>query len=474
MRRTSMKGVNNYVDIMTLNEGVTGSCNLVVVNLPNKRKVHFVVDCGLYQEAEYDHLNRDLPFNPEKIDFVIVTHAHIDHIGRLPYMVRKGFGGPIYATMPTKKIMVKSLENCLSVLRSNAKLKKEKILYTDVDLSNTFKLLNGCEYEKTIIPDPNVRVTFFNNAHMVGAALILVQIVYPGEVDVNLLFTGDWNNENVFLDIKPLPEYLFKLPITIIQESTYGDVELPEIQKNFRENVQKCVMNNGTMIALAYAVERTQEVAYEIKDMQDKKQLPLDVPIKIDGNLGVQITNMFLNDDVGIKPEMKNFLPQNCTFVDKSTRYMVLNDTSRKIVITSSGNGSHGPARLYIPEYISKRNSIIQFTGYTPEDTLGHKLKCIGKGETINIDGIVERTWAEIAYTSEFSKHARAGKIKNFLKQFENLKLVLINHGRKDVKRILAEGILDEVRPQKVGILERDHFYRVNAFGLVKTMSSKF
>ena len=117
-----------YVDIMAMHEEVTGSCNLAIVKFPNGETLRFVTDCGLFQERKYDELNNALPFDPEKVDFCLITHTHVDHIGRLPYMVKKGFYRPIYVTETTNKLLPLALNDSFKVLSSVSKRKNVKCL----------------------------------------------------------------------------------------------------------------------------------------------------------------------------------------------------------------------------------------------------------------------------------------------------------------------------------------------------------
>lgn len=171
---------------------------------------------------------------------------------------------------------------------------------------------------------------------------------------------------------------------------------------------------------------------------------------------------------------MKNFLPENLTFVNKSNRSEVLEDTERKIILTTSGMGSYGPAQVYIPEYITRENALIHFTGYTAEGTLGNRLKNTKIGESVEVGGLIANKKAIVEYTTEYSAHAKANELIAFLNQFKNLKLVLVNHGESEIKETFAKRILKEVKTKRVGLLGREYFFRVNPYGLVKTLSTKF
>ena len=126
-----------YADVMAAHPEVTGSCNIVTVRLPSGEKFHFIVDCGLFQEKEHEEYNKNLMFNPLNIDFCLVTHAHVDHIGRLPFLVKNGFEGMIYTTDVTKSIMRPALTDSIKVLRSDAKKKKQPVIYDERDIENT-------------------------------------------------------------------------------------------------------------------------------------------------------------------------------------------------------------------------------------------------------------------------------------------------------------------------------------------------
>lgn len=468
------KNCRFYVDLMAMHEEVTGSCNLVIVKFPDGETLRFVVDCGLFQEREYDKLNYVLPFNAENIDFCLVTHVHVDHIGRLPYMVKNGFCRKIYATETTCKLLPLALYDSFKVLNLVAKRKNVKPLYSENDVGRTLSLLKGCKYNETLNIHKNVKVTFLNNGHLVGAALILVQISYPGYEDINLLFTGDYNNKNMFFDVNPIPQWILNLPLTIIQESTYGDMDSTEICKCLKQNIIKCVNNKGTVVLLVFSLGRAQEILYELKNFQKSGDLDSQIPIYFDGKLAIRYTNLYIKDGLDIRQDMRDFLPENLTLVDKESRNDVLADSSKKIIITTSGMGSYGPAQTYIPEYISRENALIQFTGYTAEGTMGNRLKNSKFGDMVEVGGLIVKKKADVEYTKEYSAHAKANEMIEFLKEFRNLKLVLVNHGEINAKKNFAERIVNEVKTKNVGLLGREYFFRVNSYGLVKTLSTKF
>lgn len=463
-----------YADIMAVHPEVTGSCNLVVVKLPDGESIKFAVDCGLFQERDYDKYNEELPFIPSSLDFVLVTHNHVDHTGRLPLLAKNGFHGNIYMSETTAKLIPYALYNSGKVIRDNAKFKGCKPIYTEVDTEKTLKLRKPCKYGETVQIGENIKATFFMNGHLPGAALILVQISFEEYEDINLLFTGDYNSENMFFDVVNLPEWVTKLPLTVIQESTYGDKETTEVTACFKDNVKACIDRGGSVVAPVFSLGRAQEIMYVLKCMQEEGTLNKEVPIFLDGKLAIKYTNLYLNDGLDNKEEMRDFVPDNFTYVDVNNRNDVLKGRECKIILTTSGMGSYGPAQLYIPEYLIRKNSLIHFCGYSAEGTLGHRLKNADYNQAVEIAGVLVKKRAEVEYTTEFSAHAKADEMITFLSKFSNLKLVLVNHGQTEVKKKFAERILDEINAKSVGILGDNYLFRVNTWGFVKSIPTKF
>lgn len=466
-----------YVDIIATQPEVTGSCNLVIVKYPNCTTTRFVVDCGLFQEKDYSKYNKDFPFDGEDIEFALITHNHVDHIGRLPLMIKNGFEGKIYATNATCLFMPYALSDSYKVLKDVAKRNHEPQLYSEADVSETCHRLVPCEFRQTVRIDQNISATFLKNGHLVGAALILVQIKYQGCDDINLLFTGDWNGKNMFFDVPKIPKWIKKLPLTIIQESTYGTTDSKEANTmagTFEKNLLNCVGNGGTFVTLVFSLGRAQEILYVIKKLQDDGKLSKEIPIYFDGKLAQQYTKLYKTENLGLNGKMLDFLPKNLIQVEKSSRAEVLEDTRRKIIVTTSGMGTYGPAQVYIPEYITRENCMLHFTGYTAEGTLGEKLKSAEEDATVRIGGLVCKKRAKVEYTTEFSAHAKADEMIEFLKQFENLRMVLVNHGETETKLAFSKRITEEVKPRNVAILNRDYCFRIGPYGLIRQLSTEF
>lgn len=463
-----------YADIMAFHPEVTGSLLLVVVKYPDGRTTKFIVDCGLFQERKYSEYNKVLPFEAETLDFVLVTHNHIDHTGRLPLLVKNGFNNNIYLTNQTKPFIRYALKDSFKVLRNTAKRDNEKVLYSEDDVDKTLEKIVGCEYNDTIQINPNVKVTFLSNGHLIGAAMILVQLSCPGCEDINILFTGDYNNKNMFFDVLPVPEWVKKLPLTIVQESTYGTMDSTETKCCYKENVLKAIENKKTVITPVFSLGRAQEILYELKTLQRSGKLSKDVPIFLDGKLAIKYTEIYRTENLNIKEEMKDFVPENIVFVDKLSRPTILKDENVKLILTTSGMGTYGPAQTYIPEYLSRKNALIHFTGFTAEGSLGAKLRSAEKGKTVDVSGLILIKRADVEYTTEYSAHAKADEMLEFLKQFQNIRFILVNHGENNVKESFAGRIRENIKTRQVGILGREYFFRIDPYGFVKPLPTKF
>ena len=465
-----------YVDIMSASPEVTGSCTFCTVKYPNNEFEHFIVDCGLFQELMYSELNSELQFDPKDIDFVLVTHNHVDHIGRLPLLVKKGFSGSIYTTEDTKTFMPVALDDTASILNQTAKKKMEAPLYSKADADRVCDLTQGVDYEKTISLSKNIDVTFFKNGHLVGASFILVTIHYYGCDDINILFTGDYNNYNPFFAVPKLPKWVNKLPLNIVCESTYGLMESSEILHTFEDNIEEFFKEKpkGTVIIPAFALGRSQEVLKRLKHMQELGKLS-GIPIYLDGNLTHRYTRLFTEKLLSSVDSNKYaFLPDNLYMASRDIRGDLMETTGSKIIVSSSGMGSYGPAHAYIQNYIECEDALIHFTGYCVEGTVSRQLYDAREDEEVTFGGSTYVKKASVKFTNEFSAHAKADELIDLLSQFKDIKIVLVTHGSVDAKEEFSRRVAEEVDVDNVGTLTREYLFRLGTHGFIKAMNTKF
>ncbi len=466
---------------MNLNREVTGSAIMLAVHYPNKTQntKHILIDCGLFQEKLYEPFNKVLPFSPSKIDHIIVTHNHIDHTGRLPLLVRNGYNNPIHVSKPTAKLIPYALEDSYKVLKNKAKMTHQRQLYSESDVMKTLSLRVSHPFKKTFDLDNNIKLTFYKNGHLPGAVVGHLQFSYNDYSDykysdIHILFTGDYNNKNMFFDVPDLPKELLDLPLNIIQEATYGNMFSSQIEYVFEKNILQAVDENKTIIIPVFSLGRSQEIMYILRQYQEQGKLDTNIPIYFDGNLGISYTYLYSNDLLGLDIK-SDFLPYNFTFVtDSVIRNNIINDNSQKIILTTSGMGSHGPAQTYLPIYLSRKNALIHFTGYLAEGTLGRRLYDCPHEDIVSFAGRQVKKLADVQFTSEFSAHAKADELLDFLKQFNNIQSVFINHGSTEALHSYSKLVINTINPKDVCILNASYVFRIDSHGVVKTYSTHF
>lgn len=463
---------NFYAYVTALNPEVTGSCLPVCVRYPDERKSIFLVECGLFQEREYNDLNNmDFPFESSNIEFVLITHNHADHIGKLPILCKYGFSNKIYATEATTKLMPVSLGDSYQIMKDEAKWRKEKPFYDERDVKHVIENLEPCKIGEQVDIDENIKVTFFDNGHIPGAAMILVQISYPGEKDINLFFTGDYKPYNLLKTVQPMPEWVYELPINVVIESTYGDTETSEIRYNFEEDVEHIIKEGKNLFIPVLAQGRTQDILYILKQMQEIGKISEDIPIYLDGNLAHLYTMWYKSGNLDIDEDKLDFIPKNFHFVDKNSRQGVITSTKQRIVLTTSGMLDHGPAKIYLPYVITSKNWAVFLTSYCAPGTLGQRI-LDPKTKTISNLGEDLKIVATIYWTNQFSSHGRADESMEFLSGFKNLRLVLITHGNAEVKERFAFRIEDAGIAKRVEVLGQ-HTIKLSHYGFIKAMGSK-
>lgn len=460
-----------YVDIRGYNEGVTGSCIRNTVHFSNGEVFRFLVDNGMYQGEGHKGIEYNDSVNPEKIDTILLTHTHLDHDGALPIFVRHGYKKNIYMSEGSASVIDIGLKDSYNIMKRDAKIKKRPILFSDTDIKQTLNQIRPVKYEETVQNiHPNISVTFFNNGHLLGASVILVQIDDPRGI-INLLYMGDYKSDNIFCDIKPLPNWGYALPnLTIIAESTYGSTNSWEVQHTWEDDIIEACSRNMLVFNSAFGQGRAQELMYRIRMMQDKGLIPKDYPVKIDGKTTFAYTFRYIDRShiLQIKKEAINFLPYNIQFVDEESRPALLGTKNRAIFISTSGMASHGPAELYVSSFLSNPNALIYIPGYASEKTLARKIVEAEYGEEVFFkNGTSSIKNAEVKQTGEFSSHTTADKEIEFFNMFCP-QSILFTHGTPEKKQALEERTKLETGIKNTGILGMGYVYRVTSYGIAK------
>lgn len=461
-----------YVEIRAYNKYVTGSCNRNTVHFSDGEVFRFLVDHGMYQGEGHKGIEYNDSVNPEKIDTILLTHTHLDHDGALPIFVRQGYNKSIYMSDSSASVIDIGLFDSYNIMKRDAKLKGRPVLFTEKDIEQTLNQIKSVKYEQTVHIHNNITVTFFNNGHLIGASVILVQIDDPRGI-INLLYMGDYKPDNIFLDIKPLPSWVYALPnLTIISESTYGSTNSCDIEHHWENDIIEACSKNSLIFNCAFGQGRAQELMFRIRRLQDEGKIPKDYPVKIDGKTTIAYTFRYLDRSniIKIKEDALNFLPYNVQFVDDKTRPAMLNIKNRAIFISTSGMGSNGPAATYIPHFLSNPNALLYIPGYASEGTLARKILEADYGELVFFkDGGSAVKNAEVKWTGEFSSHAPADVLIEFYNMFSPMS-ILFTHGEPEKKEILEERTRRETGIKKTGILGMGYVYRINSYGIAKAV----
>lgn len=474
---------------------VTGSN--VLVETKDKK---FIMDCGLYQGQEKEiMLNADqFLFDPKEIDFMLLSHAHIDHSGRIPKLYVDGFRGPIYATKATCDLCGIMLPDSGYIQESevewlNRKRKREgkhevPPLYTYNDAVDSLSLLEKVQYDEIVQIDKNIKVRFTDAGHMLGSALIEVWVTEDG-VEQKIVFTGDLGNNDI---------PLLREPSTIadadilIMESTYGDrlhEEKVDKAKEFLDVVSSTLEKGGNVVIPSFAVGRTQEILYELQrskqndDPEFRKEFDevMDAPVYVDSPLATSATEVFLKNldcldefvQEDIRDGKKPLEFPGLRFTKSVEESKELNETANKtIIISASGMCEVGRIKHHLKHNLWRPESTILFVGYQAIGTLGRKI--VDGAKTVKIFGEEIGIRANVKYIEAFSGHADKNGLLNFVEAFNKRpKQIFLVHGDEEAQNSLAEAISEKFDipveiPMRGDMYEAD-LYRIAKVGEMKS-----
>ena len=437
-------------------QSVTGSCHYLEVN--GKR---ILVDCGL-QQGRDEINNGELPFAPASIDCLLITHAHIDHSGRVPLLIKQGFRGRIVTTRVTADLMDIMLMDSAHIQESDAAWKTNKArragapavepLYTVADVARVRDFMVTCEYDQPVELWEGVTAEFTDAGHLLGSAYITVTAT-EGGVTKKIVFSGDIGNmdQPILRDPTQLSGADY-----VVMESTYGDRNHDEVWSYTDELaaiINKTIARGGNVIIPSFAVGRTQELLYfmrEIKDAGLVKSNP-DFPVYIDSPLAKKATTIFVGDLQGYLDEdamdlvrdgthMFNF--SNLRMTETSEESRALNtDTTPKVIISASGMCDAGRIRHHLKHNLWRKESTVVFVGFQGEGTLGRsllegtpKVKLFGEEVAVN---------AEIVNFKGLSSHADRDHLLAWISAFKEPKPqhVFVVHGDREVAPFFAQSL---------------------------------
>ncbi len=451
---------------------VTGSMHQIKVN-----GTTFLLDCGLYQgkRKEAFEINRKFDhFNPEEIDFVILSHAHIDHSGNLPSLIKRGFKGNIYSTSATRdlaQVMLRDSghlqERDVEFVNKKRKKKGQNLfepLYTEKDAIHAMDHFVGLNYRREFEIGNNISLTFFDAGHILGSAVVYLKIKENGKT-ITLGFTGDLGRPNlpILKDPEQLPDVDY-----FLSESTYGG-RLHDNPKDSEDQlakvIHKAVKQKGKIIVPAFSVGRTQEIVYALHRIFERGDAER-IPVYVDSPLSVNATAVFRMHPECFDTETMEFIHKHedpfgfnrlnyITDVEDSKRLNDLNGPC--MIISSSGMCEAGRILHHLANNVENPNNIVLIVGYTAEHTLGRKL--VNKETSLPILGEDYQLKAEVIVLNSFSGHADANELFNYANKFDKQKMqkLFLVHGEIEqqeiyMKRLSENGFNNIYIPEKGNI----------------------
>lgn len=441
---------------------VTGSMHLIEVN-----DQRILLECGMYQgrRAETYERNLHFPFDPKMIDAVVLSHAHIDHSGNLPNLVKQGYAGHIWCTAATRNLCVYMLLDSGHIQESDAAyLNKRRAkdglppvepLYTRADAQASLEQLVGVGLRRPVTVANGVRATFYNAGHILGSAFVVLDITeFATGKQWRVLFSGDLGRPGMAILHDPdLPE----AADILILESTYGDrLHQPgtTARKELREVIRETVRRRGKVIIPAFAVGRTQEIVYALNTLAADGDIPV-LPIFVDSPLAVNATEVFRMHPEAWDDDVRAFLAEEhkpnpfdtpqVEYVREAVRSKQLNYLSGPaVIISASGMAENGRILHHLINNIEETENTVLFVSFQAENTLGRKLA--GGARRVRILGGEYDVRAHVKSIDGYSAHADQNELLAWVRPLDRQRLqkVLLVHGEFNALSTLADKLRAE------------------------------
>jgi len=430
---------------------VTGSKHLL-----DAGATRALFDCGLYQgrRHESERRNRSLPFDPASVDLVLLSHAHIDHCGSLPTLVKNGFEGPIYATPATCDL-------CDILLRDTAYIQRHDLeylnkrrrkrgemalepIYTERDVESTLERLVPVDYDQTTRVAPGLSVTFRDAGHILGSAIVDVVASERGK-QTRIVFTGDLGREDMPILRDP---YHVRAADVLVTESTYGSRShspMGDVEDELADFISMVARHRGKIIVPSFAVGRTQTLVYVLHELMLRKRIP-EMPVYVDSPLAVRATEVFRKHRECYDADMREYLANGddplgfsrvtyITDVEQSKRLNA--KRGPMIIISASGMCEAGRVLHHLKNTITRRRNAVLIVGFQAEHTLGRRIA--ERDREVRIFGDLYPLRARVRVFDEFSSHADRDELVAFAAGMRRApRRIIIVHGSEDASLALA------------------------------------
>ncbi len=424
---------------------VTGSKHLITIE--NGKKI--LLDCGMFQGKgmETEGMNRNLGFDPKEIDHIILTHAHIDHSGLIPYLYKLGFRGSVVCTNATRDLCSIMLADSGHIHESDMKIfNKRRVakglqplepIYTEKEARASMELFIGVAYNRKFNIDNTIRVKFTNTGHMLGSSVVSLEVVENGKT-YKIGYTGDIGRPSSRILKSPEP---FQHCDYLITESTYGNRLHPQMQEAEEELLRvvkrTCVEKQGKLIIPSFAIGRTQEVVYSLNKFFNSGELP-KVTVFVDSPLAVNATEIFRMYTDNLNGDVQRVMENDPDpFGFKSLRYITKAQDSKKlnkiqkpcIIISASGMMEAGRIKHHLANNISDPRNTILAVGYCAPSTLGARI--LSGEREVSIFGERHEVNADIERIEAFSGHGDYSEMIDYIscQDKSRLKKVFLVHG---------------------------------------------
>ncbi|MBI2482007.1 MAG: MBL fold metallo-hydrolase [Candidatus Vogelbacteria bacterium] len=427
---------------------VTGANFLVEV--AGETPVRFLIDCGLFQGNKSDDARNfeSFPYDPATIDALIITHAHLDHIGRVPRLVKEGFQGPIYSTGATKEIAALSLDDTVSLLsrhHNDANNQDEaEPLYTLEDVAQALSQWQIVDYHQPFTLGP-LDIVFRDAGHILGSALVECT-----RGNKKLVFTGDLGNSPspLLKDTEAIKDATY-----LVMESVYGDRDHEDRSRRaeqFEDVIEDTLRRDGTLLIPVFSIERAQEIMFEIEQMMEASRIPL-VPVFIDSPLAIRVTDVYkkyrhyLNNQVKEGGPARDGIfrfPQLHLTLSTEESKAILRANPRKIILAGSGMSTGGRILHHEKNYLSDSRNTLLLVGYQGVGTFGRILQDGAK--IVRILGEEVTVSARIASIFGYSGHKDGSGLLNFVRGTgDTVKKVFVVMGEPKSALFLVQRIRD-------------------------------